>query len=461
MHVSTLEHHPCFSDAIFEQALRHEVIFIVLNIVNCPSYQILSRKTENGVHYVHIGVENDFDFTDAPQLESMFLNFVKKIKPDVIHIQLFSGVNALALLRASSFTPVKRIITLHIHTLFCVPGTAYDKGRVCHLKSLDECACETCHSVARTQKISLSHYNRIRESRLKEIISLSDKIICCSHWQKGVLDKISGIDNKTTVLHYGISISRRRALKTTFERTEIESAGISWKRFLGKIKENKLGEQIGNSQTRLFLSKNTSPEKLQQVFGKDLAKIRCLLQTPLKKIQRRHTLPTFGYLGTLWEFKGVDVLLGCVQKLQDLNFQFLMGLKAEETAQKDMTQLNALRQFSQIKIILNYARKDLYEKVFSQIDYLIIPSFWEETGPMTLFESFYYKKPVIIANRPSLIEKTKVGVNSFVFQDPDSLCRLMREIIEGRLSLPAKLRRDFPVQSIKEYTRTLENIYIE
>jgi glycosyltransferase involved in cell wall biosynthesis len=118
-----------------------------------------------------------------------------------------------------------------------------------------------------------------------------------------------------------------------------------------------------------------------------------------------------------------------------------------------------MKRFSQIKILPNLWRQDLYDKFYSQIDYLIIPSVWEETGPMTLFEAFYYKIPVIISNRPSMVEKTIEGVNALVFDNTRTLGGIMKDIIEARVTPAVKSRTNFPVKTLKEYAAILEKIY--
>lgn len=459
IHVSTLRHHPCFSDVLFEQALNHEVILLVLNPSPQPSYRILSTSKENNVAYIHISVANDFDFSEDAPLENAFLRFLRKLNPDVVHIQLFSGVNARALLRAGALMRVQKIITLHIHSLFCLPGVCFDQGRVCPLNTLADCSCESSRSAAREKKLSLLNYNHLREKRLKEIISLADKIICCSRWQEDTIRRLAGNESKTAVLYYGITITRRRETKTDIHRDEIESAGVNWNNFVKKIERHGFGTKVSPSQVRLNTNNAVPTEKFQDIFGDDLSKCLPLRQKPLKKVRRGNRLPTFGYLGTLWEHKGIDVLLDAMKLIHHLDFQVLMGIRYDDKNSQDQVRLKSITRFSQIKIIPNYARRDLYEKFFSQIDWLVIPSVWEETGPLTLLESLYYKTPVIITNRPSMVEKTIAGVNSLVFEGAGSLRTIMQNIIENKISLPARTRTNYPVQTIKKYTSALEKIY--
>ena len=170
IHVSTQKYHPCFLSTVFLQSQIHEVVFIVLNPREDPNYSVISRYDEDGVTYVHLNVRRDFDFSADPKLESAFLKIFKEFSPDVIHVQLFSGVNVLSVLRAGRGISAKKIITLHIHSLFCLSGACFDKGQVCLLNSLEECACENCRLAARRERLSLSKYNQIRKVRCQEIV---------------------------------------------------------------------------------------------------------------------------------------------------------------------------------------------------------------------------------------------------------------------------------------------------
>lgn len=83
-----------------------------------------------------------------------------------------------------------------------------------------------------------------------------------------------------------------------------------------------------------------------------------------------------------------------------------------------------------------------------------------ETGPMTLFEVFYYKIPVIISKHPGIIEKTTPGINSLVFENEEDLGRLIGRIVEGRGIKTPRKRAHFPVKSVKLYTDQLYRIYL-
>ena len=55
-------------------------------------------------------------------------------------------------------------------------------------------------------------------------------------------------------------------------------------------------------------------------------------------------------------------------------------------------------------------------EIYNNIDVLIIPSLWNETGPKVLYEAFANRIPVIISDQPSLVEKVHDRQDSYVFK---------------------------------------------
>ncbi len=460
LHISTIKFHPCFLDVIYQQGRSHEVIFFILNSCDNPQYNVTSRYNEDGVTYIHINIKKDFDFEFDLKFESKFSKFLKEFAPDVIHMQLFTGLNVRSILRASFKSSAKKVITLHIHSLFCLPGVCFDKGEICPMNTLDECSCEGCTSTARINGMSLSKYNQTRQRRLEEIVLLVDVIICCSQWQRDIIQHLTGMKEKMTVLYYGVKISRRNEFRKMLTSIEIEKAGINWKSFVRKVTQYGWGKRVNSTIIHLFEKDGIEMNELQKVLGNDLKRLMSIIKPPLKKVRKKTSLPVFGYLGNMWDIKGFEVLLKSVQQLDYLKFKVLMGIRFERTNARDIAQLRKLKGFPKIQLIANLESGDFYEKFFTQIDYLIIPSLWEETGPMTLFESLYFKTPVIISNRSSMIEKTTEGVNSLIFENADTLAGIMRNIIEGRVPLMVRSRKNFPVKTTKMYAAILEKIYL-
>jgi len=115
-----------------------------------------------------------------------------------------------------------------------------------------------------------------------------------------------------------------------------------------------------------------------------------------------------------------------------------------------------------VKVVLNLDHwEEIHEKFYRDLDYCIIPSIWSETGPMTLFESFAHKIPVLINNLESMKEKIKGNKSSKVFNGAFELESLIRGILEGRIKreandiYPFKSNEVFSNEMIEIYKRTM------
>lgn len=388
MHVSTKKDHSCFEALTLQQAKTQEVIFVVIAPSEDASYTITTNYVERGIRYIHLNAKKDADFYPDPELERSFYGLIKKYCPDILHIQQFSGVNAVSILRSAlAFRINKKFITLHDHSLFCVKGICYE-GRVCRLNSLADCNCGICRMFTSGRGISLETYNEERWKRGKEILSLADGVICCSLWQKKTLERLFDQKEKLRVLYYGVGLPFPRPRK------------------------------------------------------------------------RNSFLPiTFGYLGSTHYLKGLQILENACGYLPKGRLKIIMALLTNSKDSSNMEYMGKLKDKVSIKVIRNIKEAQLYERFFSRIDYLIIPSVWEETGPMTLFESFYCRVPVIISNQPSMVEKIKGNNSSLVFGNAKELGELLEALIDG--IIPRRSRDIFPVKTAKEYAKEVAGIYKE
>lgn len=385
MHLSKLRYHPCFDGLIAEQRKNHKVVFVKFDLSeNDPGCKII----ENSVWFVRLaGVKNSFDFSPDIKLRKALHSLFIKHKPDLIHIQLLSGMNLLTILNAASSFGIKKVVTLHDHSLFCLKGIYHDGKSKCLVKSVKDCVCEECEKFAFNNNESLKIYNRLREERAKKIIAQADKIICPSHHQRKQLYRFFGNNPKFVTLPYGVGLP-------------------------------------------------------SYVF-------------------KAHTgsKPVFGYLGTLAWMKGIPLIENAAKRLETKDFKILMGLTCDPNNKLDNEHLKRLRKSKKIKILRNVTRNNLYRKFFSKISYLIIPSLWEETGPMTLLEAFFYRVPVIISDNESIKEKIVKNRDSMIFKDGRSLETIMKGIINGTIR---RSQDDiFEVSGIKQYSRDVEYIYKE
>ena len=387
-HISPKKYHPCLWRSIRLQKDEHDITFVVLNLDSDHGCKITKRYSEGRIDFVEISARRIVDFAYDTELRNLIDHLLKEKKPDLIHVHLFSGVTLAPILNAASSLDIKKIITLHDHSLACLNGIFHNGEKNCPVESVLDCACNTTKRLADQNNKSLSEYNKIRKIRLDAILDACDKIICCSRDQKSRHIKMFKRENKFETIYYGVDLPRVSRL-----------------------------------------------------------------------LKKENDKKTFGYLGILHHTKGIPVILDAlsVLKARLSKFKLLIGIPKDSLIFDDGEYFKKLSAFSNVKILQSIKYHELYKEFFSHIDYLIIPSLWNETGPMTLFESFFYKVPVIISNQKSLIEKIKGNMSSRIFKNAPELAKIMAGIIEGKIK---KEQKDiFDVKENKKYTTELVSIY--
>ena len=170
-HISPIKKHPCFSDILSIQSNQHKVVCIVLTAHTTNIYSIYDIHKEENITYIYIGVNQSFDFSPDEKLKKLFLMLIKQFSPQIIHVQLFAGINVFPILQACSQKSIKKIITLHTHFLFCLPGTYFDKNHVCNITNLNQCTCDPVKVMAKNKNLSLTTYNQLRKKRLGFILT--------------------------------------------------------------------------------------------------------------------------------------------------------------------------------------------------------------------------------------------------------------------------------------------------
>ncbi|MFB3918580.1 MAG: radical SAM protein [Candidatus Velamenicoccus archaeovorus] len=173
------------------------------------------------------------------------------------------------------------------------------------------------------------------------------------------------------------------------------------------------------------------------------------------RARRQDKEPVFGFLGIWTPLKGSDTIEYLIKR--NGGIRMLLGLWTKGAPQKNLRQLENIGNRPDIEIIENIPYAELPEKFYSKIDYLLVPSVWDETGPMSLLESLYQKIPVIIPRQPSLLEKTIPGRNAFVYSSLAQLNHIIGKIRRGRARLKPPFRAR--VQDIHSYAAEVEAIY--
>lgn len=174
----------------------------------------------------------------------------------------------------------------------------------------------------------------------------------------------------------------------------------------------------------------------------------------------------FAYFGQLNPYKGADVLLEAVDLLGD-EFQgelWMFGANLDKQAPQFRERFEELIGAERDNLVLigQYDRADL-PRHMANIDWVVVPSIWWETGPIVVWEAFQHLRPVICSDIGGMSEKVTHGVNGLHFRvgDAADLADTLQRAAETP-GLWEELRAgisDRPGHSIEEDVSIMRGIY--
>lgn len=133
-----------------------------------------------------------------------------------------------------------------------------------------------------------------------------------------------------------------------------------------------------------------------------------------------------GFIGNLAPNKGIGLLLKAFIELNNDKLKLYIAGSGKQEYE------NYLKTKYQNKNIEFLGRVDPYQ-FFPKIDITVVPSFWEDTLPGVVFESFYFGVPVIGSNLGGIPEMIKEGINGMLFNPykPDDLKEKILSFVEN------------------------------
>jgi glycosyltransferase involved in cell wall biosynthesis len=170
---------------------------------------------------------------------------------------------------------------------------------------------------------------------------------------------------------------------------------------------------------------------------------------------------TLGYVGTLIHSKGLHILLNAIQNLKG------SPVRIKIYGRDDADPGYAKRVH---RIIENDERIsfegpfeiEMRDKIYNQIDLLVIPSLAQETFSLVAREALIRGVPVIASKVGALPEIIQHGRNGFLYASGDSvaLAKLVREVLDTPGLLDSlRLPGDEKILSIEDHLKQLTTAY--
>ena len=174
---------------------------------------------------------------------------------------------------------------------------------------------------------------------------------------------------------------------------------------------------------------------------------------------------TFGYIGTHIPAKGVNMLIDAFERIESPAELYIFGRdNGQSTA---ALKKKAALSKNPISFCGEYMNNELVDKVFRNVNCIVVPSIWAENSPLVIHEAQECGIPVITADYGGMIEYVHHLENGLIFKhrDTDSLYEQMLWAIAH----PAEMKKlgargylysgDHHVPNVKDHCKTLIKLF--
>ena len=159
---------------------------------------------------------------------------------------------------------------------------------------------------------------------------------------------------------------------------------------------------------------------------------------PDRKFETLHPIPPLCvvYAGHLYPWKGVDVLLQALVKLEGVNATIIGGDAAEPDFQRLQDTSRSIGLGSRVEFV-GMVEPSRVSGLLAKGDVLVLPNVGAEptvnhTSPLKLFEYMAAGKPIVASNLPSIREVLRDGENAVLVEpgNPTALTSGLRRVLK-------------------------------
>ena len=400
-----------YSQSICNQLSKNNKVSVFTREENLylPDFSLRHEAAKPNLDIYFVNNAKGKDGYRHEQLDTAFAQLIAKVRPDVAHIGHLNHLST-GLVHKLKNQSIPIVFTLHDFWLMCprgqflTRGTAKDSERkVCNGQDNQKCA-NQCYS---------QYY-----SGLDERYDADEE-----YWSAWVAARMEEAKRLSTIIDLFIAPSNFIRNKFITEYN---------------IPRNKI----------VYLDYGIDSHHITQFIPR-----------------QRQDKFTIGYIGTLIEAKGVNLLINAVKKLE-IDCRLLIFGDANNQSGSALQKL-AEKSGKDIELAGKYINQDLADKVFSQVDCIVVPSIWEENSPLVIHEAQACQIPVITADVGGMAEYVQHLENGLLFRhrNEDSL----REQLQFAILNPEKMialgKRGYlnspngDVPSIEDHCKVLESMY--
>jgi len=321
---------------------------------------------------------------------SVFLDFLQKIKPDIIHVHTFMGLYK-EFLQAAKQLGIKTVFTTHDYYSVCPKVNLLCHGKVCQTGMGDTC-CSACDmnplSIKKVMILQSPMYRFFKESSV--VRSMRKK------WAK---DKQE--NTVTDTVAQNTENYAYEELKTYYQD---------------------MLKMIDTVHCNSSLSKETYEQfaKLNEAVVVPISN-QNIVDKRAEKVYNKENVLRITYLGPTSEYKGYFMLTDALDSLKERGIHnFRLDVYAPVADEKDYICKHD-----------SFGEGGL-DEVLKQADVLAAPSIWKETFGFVAAEALSRGVPVIVTEYVGAKDLVVNGENGFVISpDKESLAEALKNVIQN------------------------------
>lgn len=304
-----------------------------------------------------------------------FQDYLEETQPDIVHFHGFSSCQGLRHLEICRQCNIRTVYTMHTPGQWCSQSNLLYRGKsVCDGK-LMQYRCTECRYNFAGVPLGISHLLAYLPS-LKMLENSSGRIgrlltipLTVSEHRNSWFEFYESVDRVHVLSQWAMDMLHINGLAT--DKAVLIRSGIN------------ASDNIRNSNT----NKTDSHFKI-------------------------------GFVGRFTETKGPHVLIKaiqeCLPEMQNIQ-AYIFSSNARPDTPYRKKWLNAIEKDSRFKSP-EYLDHDSLLNKLRELDVLVVPSMWLETGPLTVLETFAAGVPVIGSNLGGIAENVQHGVNGLLFE---------------------------------------------
>lgn len=432
------------------QRRGYEVLVVTANPPDLDaSYRAAASATSETSDYIHDGVPvhvieeplrlKEFEFAfeyQHPHIAEHFKAIVDKFKPDLVHV--FHAQNLSASIIDVCEAKGIPVVASTTDFWFVCPLVQLKRsdGAVCRGPKSPGANCLTCYTPKLFPPIS--------------------------EFKQAVTEKYAGI--KSLISSLGIlGESAWKALFGIYVSGKVLPAASATCNRGDTLRQaaNKLDAIMVPTKLMadIFVENGIDRQRLHLVpFGIDTK-----LLTPYQE-KTASDVVRIGYIGTIFEHKGVDLLVDAFQSLP-------LNSAASLTVYGDLNQFPEYGQLirekaaqgansSKIKLAGTFPNSEL-GSVLNNLDVLVVPSRWYENTPLVIQSALATKTPLIATDLGGMSEIIKDGHNGLLFElnNIESLKEKLSSVINDANLIKTFRNNIAPERTVADMVDDIERIY--